>query len=45
MKENKEPKTQTKNKKVIYVFWGICLIPFLIVFSTGRFNAAGFHVG
>jgi penicillin-binding protein 1A len=33
MKENKEPKTQTKNKKVIYVFWGICLIPFLIVFS------------
>ena len=38
MKENKEPKTQSKNKKVVYVFWGICLIPFLIVFSLLAFQ-------
>ncbi|MFM7661556.1 MAG: transglycosylase domain-containing protein [Bacteroidota bacterium] len=31
MKENNEPKSQLKNKKAVYIFWGVLLIPFLLV--------------
>jgi penicillin-binding protein 1A len=33
MEKKKEPKIIEKNNKVVWVFWGIALIPFLLVFS------------